>query len=652
MAEPTAKFSFSIDADTSGADKAAESLDALQQGIQADVGALRQMQRALTNLKGSSQIAEGSIKALRDKIDAQKTSIAVAQKKFIDLGGTFKATRPPTASFAGFLAEAKAMPGPIGKIAGALSGQSKLLTASRIGMLAVAAATVVGVAALAAMTKALAVYGVAHANARRDELLRLEGLTKIRSRWGIAGGSAKFLQEQIDAVSDSVELGRDQVAGYATQLHRMGLRGEALKTTLEAMGIVGATQGEEMAQRFAGMAAGAAVTGQSVKRLADDVKARLGGIAKAQLLSLGTQAQKLKENLGKLFDSLKIEKLLSGLKMVTDLFSQNTESGKALSSILTGLVQPLVDGIANVAPIFKRFFQGVILGVLDLQILFYKLRNAIRDAFGGWRPPTKETNDFIGVVKIAEGTILALGSAMLVATGYAVVFATKGLIALTAALWGAVAPVLVMAAPFLAVAAAVLAVGLAVDQAYKLWKEVDWVSLGGSLIEGIVSGIYGGIDKVLDAVSDLASKAKDKFKSWLGISSPSKVFAGFGGNMTAGLSAGLDRGRANVITSTRGVAKAALGSGEEIATQGANFSRRFSIGGSEEHEATVAPSPRAEQFVPRAPTATAAPTTPGNMITIAKLEVHAKSDNPQDLALQVKEALEQVLAGVAVQVGA
>lgn len=649
MAEPTAKFSFSIEADTAGADKAADSLDALQQGIQADVGALRQMQRALTNLKGSSQIAEGSIKALRDKIDAQKTSIAVAQKKFIDLGGTFKATKPPTASFAGFLAEAKAMPGPIGRIAAALSGQSKLLTVSRIGMLAVAAATVVGVAALAAMSKALATYGIAHANARRDELLRLEGLTKIRSRWGIAGGSAKFLQEQIDAVSDSVALGRDQVAGYATQLHRMGLRGEALKNTLEGMGIVGATQGEEMAQRFAGMAAGAALTGQSVKKLSDDVKARLGGIAKAQMLSLGVQAQKLKENFGKLFDGLKIEKLLDGLKTITDLFSKNTESGKALASILEGLMQPIVDGVAYVAPIVKRFFQGVILGVLDLQIIFYKLRNAVRDAFGGWRPPTKETDDWRDAVKLVEGAVVALGVALTALTTAAII---KGVIALGGALWTLAAPVLVMAAPFLAVAAAAAALGAAAYQAYKLWEEIDWGSLGTAIVDGIEHALLVGVGRVLNAVGSMADKIKTKFKNLLGISSPSKVFANFGGNLTSGLSAGLDRGRPEVVASTRNVANAAYGAGNEIEKQGAAFTKRIAIGGSDEEPTTATPSPRAEQFVPRVAPGTQGPTKEGPIVRIERLEIHAKSDNPQDLALQVKEALEQVLAGVAVQVGA
>jgi TP901 family phage tail tape measure protein len=59
------------------------------------------------------------------------------------------------------------------------------------------------------------------------------------------------------------------------------------------------------------------------------------------------------------------------------------------------------------------------------------------------------------------------------------------------------------------------------------------------LIDGLVNGIKSGAKWVVDAIENLGTGAMDALKSLLGISSPSKVFAGYGGNVVDGFVKGL-----------------------------------------------------------------------------------------------------------------
>jgi hypothetical protein len=65
--------------------------------------------------------------------------------------------------------------------------------------------------------------------------------------------------------------------------------------------------------------------------------------------------------------------------------------------------------------------------------------------------------------------------------------------------------------------------------------------MGPDIVDGLVSGVENGAARLVKSVSGLAGKAKAAFKDALGIHSPSKVFAGYGVNIGAGLNKGLDR---------------------------------------------------------------------------------------------------------------
>lgn len=64
-------------------------------------------------------------------------------------------------------------------------------------------------------------------------------------------------------------------------------------------------------------------------------------------------------------------------------------------------------------------------------------------------------------------------------------------------------------------------------------------NLAGAMIEGLVGGITAGIKSVVDSIKNLGKKAVDGLKSFLGIHSPSKVFANIGMNVVQGLINGI-----------------------------------------------------------------------------------------------------------------
>ncbi len=56
------------------------------------------------------------------------------------------------------------------------------------------------------------------------------------------------------------------------------------------------------------------------------------------------------------------------------------------------------------------------------------------------------------------------------------------------------------------------------------FANVDWLAIGGNIIDGIISGLGAAVQKLWDAAVAVAKKALNAIKSALGISSPSKVF--------------------------------------------------------------------------------------------------------------------------------
>lgn len=515
-----AKATFALGLETAGlvkpGDDAAGVLERLRQKIQADITSLAAMNTAMRNLKGGSAVNIAAFRELTERLTLQKQAVASAQADYVNLGGKLtdlgKKLTGGRTSMAALSEAAGKTGGPLGRALQSVSGLGEKLGSLRLFALAGAAAVVaLGVAVAYAIGKFVA-FGIASANAARSELLHLQGLTTVRNWFGLAAGKATDLQDAISGVSASSALGRDKIAGYAEQLYRMNLRGQNLNDALEATAIKASVQGEEYANLFMGAAAGANMAGQSVKRLSDDVRARLGGIAKAQALDLNVQIAKLHESFAELFSGVKIEGFLSGLKEITGLLSQETYTGRELKRLIEILFNPLGSQVETLGPIVKRFFQGMIIGTQEVIIAVLRVRNWFRDSFGDK-----------GLFKGLDWMNIALTTGKIAAYSMLLAF---GLLA--AAIGGIVG----IFEPFFKL----------FQLAYDFVADTDWGKLGGSIIGGLDKALAKGQGLLNLRMSEIAKSLKDEFTTPLAIRSDSRVFAGYGRNIAGGLAGGVERG--------------------------------------------------------------------------------------------------------------
>lgn len=508
----TATFAVELKDETSGAaEHAASSLENLKKKITEGKKALSEMQAAQRAMKGASGEAAEASKKLADKIAAQKASLAAANAQFVQLGGTFGQATPKAQGFLaemkGLLKEGKGLPGPLGAIAGrlgALAGPAALAAAA-IGL--VVGAMVALVAVTARATLSLLRYGVMQSNARRAELLRLEGLALLPRMYGRARASGEEMQSAIDRASDSTSLGRAELARYGDQLSRLGIRGAALSTSLEVVGIAATAAGERGAAFARRMLVSAARTGQSLDDVADRLRGRFGPLARRVMLDWNVQVAKLRENLERLFSGLRIEGFLSGLQSILAVFSQSTVTGQALKRVIESLFQPLIDAVTRAAPLVRRFFQGMVLGALLVERQILRLRIWLRDTFG-------EGSVFDGID--TQMLVFRAGAALVIAFAGAVVLAAAGLAALGAAAAAILSPILTLGAAAVAV--------------------------GTSIVDGLVAGVRGGIARATSAVQDLATRVRGAFSGALRIQSPSRVFADLGRQIPAGVTLGIEAG--------------------------------------------------------------------------------------------------------------
>ena len=102
-------------------------------------------------------------------------------------------------------------------------------------------------------------------------------------------------------------------------------------------------------------------------------------------------------------------------------------------------------------------------------------------------------------------------------------------------------------------------------QGWNMFKQriQDFVNIGRDIINGIVNGIRNGANQVIDTVKNIARGAIDAVKNFLGIRSPSKVFAGIGENMMEGLAVGVQ----SMANSTKRAVEGAVSTATGVTTE-------------------------------------------------------------------------------------
>ena len=548
--------------------QAASGLANLKTKIEADTAALRNMQAAMAQLKGGTSMNIESFKSLNQQIVAQKAKIADSTNKLVGMNGAFDKVAGPIKAvekavggggdaIKGMMDSAKAATGPMGGLfekvnllkeglgKGGVYGAAVL---AAVVVLALCAAVVIAIAKMAE-------FALACSDAARSQNLLLQGLT----------GSAKAagdLQGVIGKVSANVAIGSDKVQDYAEQLYKAGLRGSELESALEAASIKSSVMGESAASDFIKVAKAAKDAGGDINKLSSDVKGKLGGIAKAQMLSLSVQTMKLKENFAKIFSGVKIEPFLKALQEILSVFDSTTASGKALKAIVEVMLNPLFGATGSLGPIVKKFFQGMVIAALILTIAIVKLSKAFKDmlpegALSGIDMLTVALYAGMAAVAVLAAVLLVL-TVILGVVAVAMFLAFLPSLIVIAVI---IAAVLTAVAIFYLLYSAVMAIVDAVSAVWDAFSALDLTSIGSNLMQGLANGITAGVGWVMSAITSLAGSMKGAIMGALGIGSPSKVFAGYGLNVTQGMTQGVEKGAPQVDAAVGDLAGGGSGGG-------------------------------------------------------------------------------------------
>ena len=82
-----------------------------------------------------------------------------------------------------------------------------------------------------------------------------------------------------------------------------------------------------------------------------------------------------------------------------------------------------------------------------------------------------------------------------------------------------------------------------------------FTGFGAMIVDGLIDGFVGLFPKLSKAMANMGGMIKDTFKSILGIHSPSRVFADLGGNITQGLTIGLQGGQSQPLKALNTMAR-------------------------------------------------------------------------------------------------
>ena len=440
--------------------------------------------------------------------------------------------------------------GPADEMLSSITGLSGGLT----GLLGAALGAVAGLGALVVAGAGLALE-MSDARAKLDATMNaLAGSTQA--------GQATIAM--IDQLGASTGLTRDELSSMAEKLMAVGIQGDALKAQLTALASIKALTGDAGVTAYESALAklneGLPVTAKQLLALqeagipVDAIAKQLGydslpALQKAlksgkvsaqqfkdamtnavtasgaqalevQANSLANQWARFKESIGHLFEGVDAGPFLAGLKSVLHLFDADTASGKAMKAAITATFNAIFSLAAKVFPYIKKAIELVIIAALKIYIAFKPVIAAFKQLVSDGGPSI----DFLKFFKLELGGFVAMGQRV----ANSIMFVIKAIVFL--------------------------------QNTFQHAKDA-----AKEMIQGLVDGISNGAGAVWDAIKAMATGAMDTLKKTLGISSPSKVFAGFGKHVGAGFAQGITGASVQVEHSAGKMSAAAIGGATKAA---------------------------------------------------------------------------------------
>jgi phage-related minor tail protein len=178
-------------------------------------------------------------------------------------------------------------------------------------------------------------------------------------------------------------------------------------------------------------------------------------------------------------------------------------------------------------------------------------------------------------------------------------------------------------------------------------------TIGSDFVNGIIQGILTAFPNLTKTVTTIAQSMKDSIKTFLGISSPSKVMMEVGFWTTEGFADGLENGESRVKGSSEKVAKAVLIPHDNEIDQkdifaGSNFSNNFGFGPNLSSTSLSSPTmPTASFYNSSAVGPTNTASTEINPVINITVNGDGSGANAQDIAERVKLAIQEVFESAA-----
>ena len=472
-----------VTGDEAGAEKAAANLAKLEkrqvtlaQKATEAKAALEKQAGAFDSLKTKASAAEEATKKLTIDLEKQKSSAGSSNINFRKLASGMGALGPVGDAAGRSVVQLAGGMSKLGDVFSGLTPQLKVMLG--LGALTLIFAAVTAGVIYATIKIAEWAIGLADARATSENLAA--GMTK-----SAAGGKA--LNAQLESLTTTLPLTREELNTTAKKLTDAGLRGNDLKVALDDAATAAATL-------------------------------KFGPEFEKQMLSLDQQSKVFHAHISQVFGGLKVEGALGGLQKIGKLFDENTESGKAIKVVFESLFQPVVDAMEHAAPKIERFFLKLEIWSLQAMILMKEHQEITKAALAATAGVIK------GVVLVARYLLVP-------------------------ALWGVATAVLAATWPFLAVVAALGLVGVAVDELRAHWEgmtawfaALDFAQIGINIVTGLGEGIRKAGGAVFDALKGVVMGAVDGVKNLLGIHSPSTVFdEEIGQQMGEGAAQGIER---------------------------------------------------------------------------------------------------------------
>jgi hypothetical protein len=580
VAEET--FTLAFDDEVSGpAEAAADSVDALVKKVRTAEDAIRQITKAQQAMRGGSVQSIEAHKQLTAKVTALRERVALGTSALLKHGKTLDAVTKEEKQKAKAAAEAA-------KAQAALASSTKT-GAEAMGLslptVATLTAALVGLAASAVGGVVAFVKWIAEAaNARRTAALFREAAL------GSAQG-AKDLGVQIDALAKKVSTPKEKIDELALSLSKANISGRTIVDTLKAVTQASDAMGDQVGSKLQDIitrnargghmglspqellgtnldfsdvarevAIGTRMTMKEAQKAlltgAVPIEAGAAAIKRAvekrfkeinlrKQLDIGVQAQKARENLANLTKDVDLTPFLKGIHEVLTVFDKNTIAGRGLQQIITATGKAFNELGTAGAPVVKAALTGVIVATLKTATAFFKVRNALRKAFGD-RELVSGIDAATAAMTAAEVAVYTLGAGL----------------AMSAAAAAAIA------APFVMVYDAVTELGTTVSDTYDKIVTIDWSALGVGVIDGIVNGIKSRVGVVEQEIGGLTDKIKKAFTEPLQIHSPSRVFEDYGENIGEGARRGVERKSSSVRDAVQAMAPAAPDGASSRASSG------------------------------------------------------------------------------------